>query len=520
MATMMTPHRFGPSDPVAYFALARPAKLACRDLASGAQYTYRELDARIERLAGGLEHTLGAGARGARIASLARNSVDLVCLYLACQRAGAVYAPLNWRLGAAELSAIARRVEPSILVFDQDFEAGAAGVFASAPGAVGLRTGQDFESLFDARDPPRARRLAESGDISVLLCTSGTTGNPKAVMVSEANAQATALNYSSSAEIGPASVMLCNMPLFHVVGLFAVARTSLQLGATLLVSPRFDAAETMAHIASADLGVTHYFCAPQMAQMMREAPSFDPAHFRRLTALQTGGAPNRADSVRAWLNDGVPMVDGFGMSEAGTVLGMPPGDLELLKRKAGSAGLPAITIDIRLVDREGRDVEVGETGEIWIRGPSLTSGYWRDEDATRAAFHEGWFKSGDAARRDEDGFYAIVDRWKDMYVSGGENVYPAEIEAALVNCPGLADAAIVGVPDPRWGETGIAFIVRAPGAGLTAEHVLAHCRNALAGYKAPKHVVFLESLPRTASGKLQKNLLRQQWTAKSGDQTP
>jgi fatty-acyl-CoA synthase len=385
-----------------------------------------------------------------------------------------------------------------------------------------LHTGREIEAAIaaGAGAGSLARAAPAEDDVSVLLCTSGTTGKPKAVMVTEANAQATALNYSASAEVGPDSVLLCNMPLFHVVGLFALARTTLQMGATLLVSPRFEAAETVAHIADPNHGVTHYFCAPQMAQMLRAVPGFDPAHFRRLTALQTGGAPHPEDWVRAWLDEGVHMVDGFGMSEAGTVLGMPPGDLDLLKRKAGAAGLPAITIDIRLVDRDGRDVQNGEAGEIWLRGPSVTSGYWGDEAATRAAFQDGWFKSGDAARRDADGFYAIVDRWKDMYVSGGENVYPTEVEAALVSCPGLAEAAIVGVPDTRWGEAGVAFIVRTAGAILSAEHVIAHCKSALASYKAPKSVVFLDSLPRTASGKLQKNLLRQRWSENHGGETP
>lgn len=515
----MSLHPFTPNDPVAYFARARPNKLACADLGSGVTYTYCALDARVERLAAGIERVLG-DAQGVRVASVARNSADLVCLYLACQRIRAIYAPLNWRLGAGELAAIAEGVEPGLVVFDDEFEAGAHGVFSATPSAASLRTKDELERLIAASDTPRRRRLPDVGDVSVLLCTSGTTGKPKAVMVTEGNAQATALNYSASAEVGPDAVQLCNMPIFHVVGLFAVTRTTLQLGATLLIAPRFDAEETVAHIADLSLGVSHYFCAPQMAQMMRAARGFDPVHFRCLTALQTGGAPNPTESVLWWLENGVRMVDGFGMSEAGTVLGMPPGDLELLKRKAGSAGLPAMTTEIRLVDQGGRIVGDGETGEIWLRGPSLSPGYWRDEGATRAAFQDGWMRSGDAARRDADGFYTVVDRWKDMYVSGGENVYPAEVEAALASCAGIAEVAIVGVPDARWGEVGVAFVVRGQGAALQERDVVAHCKRALAHYKSPKHVVFVEALPRTASGKLQKNQLRTRWSENSGGETP
>lgn len=503
-------------DPVAYFSKTRPDKVACRDLDVGRSLTYAQLDARASQFAAALRRML-PNVKGARVASLARNSSDLLCLYLACLRTGAIYAPLNWRLTAAELATIASGVGPSLLVYDAEFEDAASGVSAAAFDALFIRTGAALEAEIAAAPTQiGADRIARGDDVTVLLSTSGTTGRPKAVMVTERNAQATALNYSTSAEVGPHSVLLCNMPLFHVVGLLAVARTTLQMGATLLVAARFDAAETVAHITNPGLGVTHYFCAPQMAQMMRRAANFDPAPFRRLTALQTGGAPHAAIVVREWIDDGVRMVDGFGMSEAGTVLGMPPGNLDLLRRKAGSAGLPAITVELRLVARDGGEAADGETGEVWLRGPSVTPGYWSDEAATRAAFEDGWFKSGDAARRDEDGFYTIVDRWKDMYVSGGENVYPAEVEAALAACAGVHEMAIVGVPDSRWGETGVAFIVPAAGANVSADEIIRHCRAHLAAYKAPRHVVFVEALPRTASGKLQKGALREQW-AKVGE---
>jgi fatty-acyl-CoA synthase len=227
--------------------------------------------------------------------------------------------------------------------------------------------------------------------------------------------------------------------------------------------------------------------------------------------MQTGGAPHAAASVRAWLDDGVMLIDGYGMSEAGTVLGMPPGDLDLLGRKAGAAGLPAIGVEVRLVDRESNDVGEGEIGEVWVRGPSVSPGYWRNPEATDAAFRDGWFRSGDAARRDADGFYTLVDRWKDMFISGGENVYPAEVEAAILEIDGVAEVAVIGAPDPRWGETGVAFVVCRAGAAIAGEQVIAHCRARLAAYKAPKNVVLAEGLPRTASGKVQKAALREIW---------
>lgn len=507
---------FGPQDTpydfVAYFAKSRANKVACIDLESGRTLTYRALDARVSKMAAALERILGEEVVvGARIATLARNSSDLVCLYLACLRTRAIYAPLNWRLTGAELAVLARDLAPSVLIYDAEFESAASAIAAATPSAICLSSGDELEAAVMAEDGAFVPRPRSWQDVTTLLCTSGTTGKPKAVMVTEANARANVVNYTIATHVGPSSVFLCDMPMFHVAGLFAVARSTLDMGATLLISPRFAADDTVRRIADPALGITHFFCAPQMAQLLRDAPAFDPAHFRRLTALQTGGAPHPASAVLKWLDDGVRLIDGFGLSEAGTVLGMPPGDLELLRRKAGAAGLPAITIEIRLVDRSGRDVGDGEVGEIWLRGPTVTPGYWRNEEATRGTFQDDWLKTGDAAQRDEDGFFTVVDRWKEMYVSGGENVYPAEVEATLAECAAVSEVAVIGVPDARWGEAGVAFIVRRRGHEPSEADVVQFCRGRLAAYKAPKHVIFVEGLPRTASGKLQKGALKAQW---------
>lgn len=501
-----------PYDFVAYFARSRASKVACVDLESGRALTYRALDARVNKVAAALERMVGKEAiTGARIATLARNSSDLVCLYLACLRTRAIYAPLNWRLTGAELAVLAHDLAPSVLIYDADFEGAVSTVAAVLPNTICVRSGDQLEAAIAAEDIAPIALPRSWQDVTTLLCTSGTTGKPKAVMVTEANARANVANYTFATNFGPSSVFLCDMPMFHVAGLFAVARSSLEMGATLLISPRFTADDTVRRIADPALGISHFFCAPQMAQLLRDAPGFDPAHFHRLTALQTGGAPHPASAVLKWLDDGVCLIDGFGLSEAGTVLGMPPGDLDLLRRKAGAAGLPAITIEVRLVDRSGREVGDGEVGEIWLRGPTVTPGYWRNEEATRATFENGWLKTGDAAQRDAEGFFTVVDRWKEMYVSGGENVYPAEVEAALAGCAGVAEAAVIGVPDARWGETGAAFIVRKRGPEPSEADVVQFCRGRLAAYKAPKHVIFVDSLPRTASGKLQKGALKTQW---------
>ncbi len=500
------------SECVAYHARARPGKTACLDVATGTRMTYAGLHLRSLRLAAALDRLAGPDAvSGARIAVLGRNSVDLVCLHLACRHLGAIFVPLNWRLSAAELSVLVQLAAPLLLIVDGEFAPVAARLRDAAPGAQVLELGRDgslewhVARCMDTRIIP-----VKSSDqrLVTLLFTSGTTGRPKAVMVTDGNASATARNYGLSVRVDSDSVFLCDMPMFHVVGLFTVTNTVLQAGGTLLISAQFSAAETLDRIADPALGITHYFCVPQMARALRDHAAFDPQSFRRLKAMQTGGAPHSAEAVRAWIEDGVSCVDGYGMTEVGTALGMPPDDLDLLRRKAGSVGLPAVSIEVRLVDRAGRDVTADGAGEIWLRGPSVTPGYWQDAEASQAAFRDGWFRTGDVARRDADGFFTLMDRWKDMFISGGENVYPAEVEAVLLELPGVQEAAVIGVADERWGEVGAAYVVLAADAHLTLDEMQARCRARLAGYKIPRQLHLVEALPRTSLGKVRKDALR------------
>lgn len=496
---------------MAYFARTRPAKTACVDLQTGERLSFADLDERATRMAAALQHVTGkADLSGERIAVLARNSSALISLHLACRRVRAVFVPLNFRLSGPELAVLVRQASPLLTLVHPEFDALAADLHAGSPTSRLTGFGADGEFMrvtAGVKHAPLVRPPADD-TIVTLLFTSGTSGRPKGVMVTESNAHATARNYALSVGIDGTSVFLCDMPLFHVVGLFTVAGSVLEAGGTLLISSQFEPRATQSWIADKKLQVSHYFCVPQMAQMLRQAPEFDPAFFRKLRALQTGGAPHPAAPVLDWVRERVRCVDGFGMTEAGTVLGMPPDNLALLRHKAGSVGVPAANISVRVVDKSGRDVETGEVGELWLRGPSVTPGYWRDESATRAAFHDGWLRTGDAATRDREGFFALVDRWKDMFISGGENVYPAEVEAALGEMPGVLEVAVVGVADQKWGEVGSAYLVLSPRAQFAPDAVLAHCRRRLAGYKVPKQFHVVDSLPRTASGKVRKDLLR------------
>lgn len=494
-------------DIIARRAEEAPERLACVDLATDHRLTYGQLDARVDRCAAWLEARL-VRPRGERVAVLARNGADVLAVQFACGRIGAIFVPLNWRLPGPELAVLVEDCAPRLLIFEREFDPALPALERFALDRVALDDA--FAALLAAAPahPSQGEPVAPD-DPATLLYTSGTTGKPKGVMISPRNAFHSAANYAVAAKVGSDVVFLCDTPMFHTVGLIAISRTTLQVGGILLISRIFDPILTVQRLADPLLGITHYFCVPQMAQALRETPDYAKADLSRLTALCTGGAPIAPAAIHRWLDEAVMIIDGYGMSEAGTVLGMPVGDLATPRAKAGSAGVPAPGVQVRLVDRDGREVLDGEVGEIWLKGDNITAGYWNQPEATAKAFQDGWLKTGDAARRDADGFYYLVDRWKDMFISGGENVYPAEIEAAILEMDAVSEVAVIGVPDPKWGEVGIAYVTPAPGMELTPLMVLVHCKARIAGYKAPRGVVMIaEGLPRTGSGKVRKDVLR------------
>ncbi|MEC5317569.1 AMP-binding protein [Brenneria populi subsp. brevivirga] len=484
-----------PVDSIALHARLSPARFAARDLSLGQSWSYAGLD----RLTGRLSALLRERGcePGERVATLARNSVWLVALHFACSRIGAVYAPLNWRLGASELRTLIDLASPRLLLGD----AMAGGL----PEAVALDA---FVREAESREPLTQDLAAQPDRLSLLLFTSGTSGKPKGVMLTEDNLLQTAINFGVCARVAPDSSFLCEAPMFHVIGLVTNVRPALTFGASIQVSEGFEPERTLGWLSDPQLGISHYVGVPQMIEALRSQPHFDPAPLRRLTALIAGGAPHAPEAIAAWLDDGVAMASGFGMSEAGTVFGTSV-DREAIRARLGSVGLPGPSVQARVVDIEGRDCPPGAPGELRLRGPNLFIGYWQDSEASARAFDaDGWFATGDVVRRDEEGFFWIVDRMKDMYISGGENVYPAEIESALSGYPGIAQCAVVGVPDRQWGEAGYLAIV-ASNSDLREDEVLAFLSARLARYKLPRHVRIVSELPRTATGKLQKARLRE-----------
>lgn len=491
-------------DFVAFHAAARPERLAATDLASGSRWTCRGLDDRIARCVTVLA---ARGVRqGDRVGVLARNSVDVIVVQFACTRLGAIATILNWRLKAAELSVILADAAPALLIAD----AACAELQAESAGAIpGLALDVLRASLAEAAPAPR--RPIDLDAPSIMLYTSGTSGTPKGVLLSERNAYYTGANFCLTSQIDRHSALLCDAPLFHVIGLVIGLRACLYQGAAILISDSFDPMVTNARLADPALAVTHYFCVPQMAAALRSVPNFDPAKLAGLTSMTVGGAASDPEAVIQWLDDGVAYTNGYGMTEIGSTAGMPL-DIGVIRGRPAAVGIVPPTQQVRAVDADGHEVPAGTPGELWVRGPNVCLGYWNRPDETARAFAPGgWFRTGDIGVFDAAGYLTLVDRKKDMFISGGENVYPAEVEAALLAHPAVREAAVVGVADDRWGEVGCAFLIidgeATPGA------LRDHCAARIAGYKVPRHFVAATAFPRTGSGKTLKHVLRAEFAA-------
>jgi fatty-acyl-CoA synthase len=486
-------------------ARLQPDALAVYEFATNRRWNYAEWDEAIARTAGLLAGQYGI-KMGARIAALGRNCAEQALLHLACARLGAIFVPLNWRLAVAEQLRLLEDCEPELLVGDSEFLLPLASAIRQVE-LVALRPQIE-------RAAPLAPVQFDRSRPSLILYTSGTSGRPKGVLLSERNIAQTAVNFGMLARVTHQSAMLAETPMFHIMGIITNLRPAFMRGGAVLLSEGFEPSRTLARLSDSTLKVSHYFCVPQMAQMLRNTEGFDPEKLRNLTAIFSGGAPHPAADIRAWLRDGIPIADGFGMSEAGTVSCMPI-HIPIIDQKAGATGLVPPAIQTRIVGAEGREVAPGMAGELLLKGDNIFIGYWRAPEETAKAFTEdGWFRTGDIARQDEDGFLFLVDRKKDMFISGGENVYPVEIEAVLAALPGIREAAVVGVPDARWGEVGHLAVVVAEN-GPDENLILEFLNARLARYKIPKYISFVEVLPRTGTGKIQKPQLRIQLSQKA-----
>jgi fatty-acyl-CoA synthase len=499
-------------DWLAHHARRAPNKVAAVDLFTGRRHTYGVFNDRATRLASYLSATLGVD-RGDRVAVLAPNTTDVFELQFACTKLGAVLLPLNWRLTVPELEFIVNDAAPGVLVYDLDFEEAVQGLQArcGVPHLLELNgrgLPSAYEQAISAGSPELAPRRVTLDDLGMVMYTSGTTGRPKGAMITHGMTFYNAVNLGPVAQITAATVCLTVLPTFHTGGLNVYSNIVFHAGGTVLVMREYEPALALALLTDRSLGITHFFGVPAHYQFMEHLPEFAEAELRHLTMSGVGGAAAPQSMLQTWAEKGVPLQQGYGMTE--TSPSVTALDAEMAIAKLGSCGKPLLHQEVRVVGPDGQDVPQGEVGELWVRGPNVTPGYWNRPEATAESITDGWLHTGDAVRVDEDGYFYIVDRWKDMFISGGENVYPAEVENAIYEHPAVAEAAVIGLPDERWGEVGRAVVVLRQGQRLTDGELLAHCRRRLAAFKVPKSVQFVAELPHNATGKVLKRELRDQ----------
>ena len=480
-------------------------------IAGDASVSYRDMSRRTAAVAGGLRER-GVG-QGDVVALLSYNSIEFLEAIFAINHLGAVAMPINWRLAPAEVRYLLEHSGSVAILCDAELGAlgdaategsGLTRIAIPAPGHAAL---PGWESLDDVREADAVAALeAGADDLHRLMYTSGTTGRPKGVMISHGNLAWKNFAHVTELGITASDVGLACGPLYHVGALDLVTTSMIAVGAPTVVHRTFDAARVVADIER--FGVTVVWMAPAMLRAVLDEPGVQAADLSSVRLIIAGGEKlpipfiDRLEAAfpNAWL------ADAYGLTE--TVSGDTFMDPGAIRERLGSVGRPCPYLELQIWDESGRPVPPGEAGEVVLRGPKVFKGYWNDPDATAAAFAGGWFHTGDVGRCDPDGYVFIVDRLKDMIISGGENIASSEVERVLDTHPDVLEVAVVGTPHERWGEVPVAFVVARPGTSPTAEELVAHCAQQLAKFKVPSEVRFLDELPRNPSGKVLKRELR------------
>ena len=486
-----------------------PDKIAFEQSGSGETRTFAQVHDRSQRAAHLLQF-MGM-KEGDCIALLCLNRPEFFELLFACAKLKCILVPLNWRQPVAEMEPILKDCDAKLLIFSEEFaqEAWNLGKDRSLR-KIGLDDPLDegFEAQLARMSPTAISSKAWWSDqIWYLLYTSGTTGKPKAVIQTPQMAWVNAVNIGQSMGVTKDDVTVNYLPLFHTAGINLLSLPVFLNGGTNIVMPKFEPGALLSLI---DQGrVTTFLAVPAVYQALRLHPDFDSTDLSSMRSWGAGGAPLPIPLLRAFADRGARICLGFGMTETGPTVFLM--NEEAVIDKAGSCGRSQMLAETRIVDRDGKELERGQQGELQIRGPGITPGYYNNPEATDAAFTEdGWLKTGDVALEDEDGYYFIVDRIKDMFISGGENVYPAEVEKVLNSHPAILEAIVIGVPDDKWGEVGHAKLLQRPGHSVATGELNSWCRDKLAAYKIPKFFSVVEDFPRTATGKVQKHILKQQ----------
>lgn len=467
------------------------------------EITYRTLADRSAATSNALR-AIGIG-RGDRVAYLGPNHPTYFDVLFGTTALGAVLVPLNTRLAAPELSYVLGDSGADVVVVAPSHRDILERAVGTAAGMRVISTEGEFEDLLAAAGPSWVDDEIGLDDVAIIMYTSGTTGHPKGAMLTHGNLTWNLTNVLIDLDLRHEEVALIVAPLFHIAALSMLSLPVLAKGGTLLLRSSFEPEEALNLIARHR--VTQMFGVPTMFNQMANTAAWPGADISSLRAIMCGGAPVPKATIETYLERGIVFLQGYGMTE--TAPGLLFLDGPSSTTKAGSAGVPSFFTDVRLVGEDGQDVGPGERGEVVAAGPNVMKGYWQRPEETRQSFSGDWFHSGDVATIDDDGYYTIVDRVKDIIISGGENIYPAEVEDAMLYHPAVAEAAVIGMPNDTWGEVGRAIVVLRESA--SEDELLAFLETRLARYKIPKSIVFADELPKSGAGKILKRQLRERY---------
>lgn len=483
-----------------------PNKIAIKDGETSRQFTYSELYKETLKTAKILAENYEI-KKGDRVAALAMNELEFVFLFFALQRLGAIFVPVNFRLTAREISYIVNDCQPQLLLFQEEFASTVKSlelnfecknklfnIFAEEAKAVSVSVTElsqkfSFASKFE--------------DENMILYTSGTTGFPKGAVLTFKSIYWNSINTSISLNLTQNDCAVIFLPFFHTGGWNVLTTPILHRGGTLIFLKKFDAQNVLK--LSSDDKATLLFGVPTTMDMMAQQPNFKEIDLTSLRFAIVGGEPMPVQLIKKWQEKAVDVRQGYGLTEFGpNVFSLPQADSV---RKIGSIGFANFYVEVDVVDENGKSLAANQIGELVLKGPMAMRGYWNNPKATDETIKNGWLHTGDLVKKDDEGYFYVVGRKKDMFISGAENVYPAEIEQILRQLPQIAEAAVIGVEDSKWGEVGKAFVSLHKDSLLTDAQIVDHCTKNLAKYKIPKYFVFLDSLPKGDSGKiLKKNL--------------
>ncbi|MCF6092814.1 long-chain fatty acid--CoA ligase [Microaerobacter geothermalis] len=471
-----------------------PEHTAVIDGETGEQWSYGQLNQRACHLAAYLR-SLGI-VKGDRIAYLSPNHISTFDFLFACMKLGAIFVPLNWRLSVHELNYMLHDCTPKLLTYHGSLEALASEL--TVP----------FRLPVDKSDDGHLPRLdhhffsenVEEKDPLAIIYTGGTTGKPKGVLLSHRAISWNSINTILSWDLSAKDVTLTLLPMFHTGGLNALSIPILHMGGTVVLARGFDPVKTIRMINQYQCTIV--LMVPTMYHMLIQTKEFEESGFPSMHTFLSGGAPCQHTIYQAFEAKGLAFKEGYGLTEAGpNNFFIDPSES---RKKRGSVGKTMMYNRVKLVDSSGAEVKPGEVGEIMIQGPHVFSGYWNNPEATNETIIDGWLYTGDLGKRDEDGYFYIVGRKKDMIITGGENVYPLEVEHLLSQHPAVDEVAVVGLPDEKWGEVVTAVLVLKKGASLTADQLKEYCSGQLGKYKVPKKFIILKELPKTPVGKIDK----------------